>query len=181
MKVKFKGAPGEDLKSITMYGTEFATGKSVDVSKMPHNLQRKLANHPHFEASGRDVEDAQFAEVKYDSQRDGALQAVNLQAEHDIAMAELQGKQPAPNAKEGLVADVAEGPTTQDVSPAAQKAERDAEAKAEKEAIAAAQEDDETTVRNALVAKAEKAGVKVDGRWSNERLEKAINDAKAKQ
>jgi len=191
MKVKFKGAPGEDLKSINMYGTEFPVGKSVDVSKLPHNVQRKLANHAQFEATGKDVEDVQFTEVKYDSQRDGALQAVNLQAEHDIAVAELQGKQPAPNAKEGLVPDVAEGPTVQDVSPAAQAAEKEAQLKADEkrardefDAMMKAEEDqaaqDEADMRQAALEKAEAMGIKVDKRWSTERLQAAVAD-KAKK
>jgi hypothetical protein len=179
MKVKFKGAPGEDLKSITMYGLEFGTGKSVDVSSLPRSQQRKLANHPHFEASGKDVEDVQYQETKNDSQRDGAAQLANRQAEFDIATAELQGKAPAPNAKEGLVPDVADGPVMEPVQKDEPKPEpKQTEVVKEKPAAREIAKSEPT--REELEVLAAAVGIKVDDRWSDATLKKKV-DEKADQ
>jgi hypothetical protein len=50
MKVTFKGVPGEQHESVYMYGHTFKKGEAVEVTDPM--AQRKLANHPHFEADG---------------------------------------------------------------------------------------------------------------------------------
>jgi hypothetical protein len=51
MKVTFKGIPGEPgVKSLHMYGQNFPLGEAVEVTNP--QAQRKLANHPHFDADG---------------------------------------------------------------------------------------------------------------------------------
>jgi hypothetical protein len=50
MKIKFKGVPGEQHESVFMYGHTFKKGEAVEVTDPV--AQRKLANHPHFEADG---------------------------------------------------------------------------------------------------------------------------------
>lgn len=180
MKVKFKGAPGEDLKSITMYGLEFATGKSVDVSSLPRNQQRKLANHPHFEASGKDIEDLQYREMTNDTQRDGASQLANRQAEFDIATAELQGKAPAPNAKEGLVPDVADGPVMEPAQKDEPAEPEQKQTEVVKEKPAAREVAKSEPTREEMEVLAAAVGIKVDDRWSDATLKKKI-DEKADQ
>lgn len=122
MKAKFIGVPGERHDSLTMYGLEFPLDKAVDVSHLSATLQRKLSNHPHFKTDKPVAEDIAFVE------KDGAKQLAEAQGDMDIKTAEMQGKTPAPNAKEGLLD------------------------RADREALA------------------EAAGVKVDKRWSDERL-----------
>ena len=47
MKYVFTGVPGEDHRSLLMYGTDMPLGEPVEVSDV---AAKKLANHPHFEA-----------------------------------------------------------------------------------------------------------------------------------
>lgn len=47
MKFTFIGVPGEDHKSLHMYGVDMPFGEAVEVSVV---AARKLANHPHFKA-----------------------------------------------------------------------------------------------------------------------------------
>lgn len=49
MKATFKGVPGEEHDSLTMYGQDFPLGKAVEVRSV--QAQRKLARHPHFSVS----------------------------------------------------------------------------------------------------------------------------------
>lgn len=123
MKAKFVGVPGEKHDSINMWGQLFALGKEIAVTHLSATIQRKLMNHPHFLTSGGEAEDIAFTE-----KHDGAQQLAAAQGDMDIATAEMQGKTPAPNAKEGVL------------------------------------------VRADLEALAEAAGVKVDKRWSDDRL-----------
>ena len=102
MKAKFIGVPGEHHDSINMWGQLFQLGKDVAVSNLSAAIQRKLQNHPHFKTTGGEAEDIAFTE-KHDPLRDEATALSSLKGDHDIATAELQGKTPAPNAKEGLV------------------------------------------------------------------------------
>jgi hypothetical protein len=47
MKYVFTGVPGEEHRSLLMYGTDMPLGEPVEVSDV---AAKKLANHPHFEA-----------------------------------------------------------------------------------------------------------------------------------
>lgn len=49
MKFTFIGVPGEDHKSLHMYGVDMPLGEAVEVSAV---AARKLSNHPHFMAEG---------------------------------------------------------------------------------------------------------------------------------
>ena len=49
MKFTFIGVPGEQHKSIHMYGVDMPLGEAVEVSAL---AARKLASHPHFMAEG---------------------------------------------------------------------------------------------------------------------------------
>ena len=102
MKARFLGVPGEHHDSINMWGQIFALGRDMAVSHLSAVIQRKLKQHPHFKTTGGDAEDIAYNE-KNDTLRDEATALAALTGDHEIATAELQGKEPAPNAKEGLV------------------------------------------------------------------------------
>lgn len=115
MKIKFISVPGEQHDEITMYGVTFPLGKAVSVDHLAEGVKRRLSHHPHFEASGADVQDIAFKELPAESKGDGAQQLADTQAEFDIATAQLAGKDPAPNAKEGLAEEQSAETTKEDL------------------------------------------------------------------
>lgn len=181
MKIKFKGVPGEEHRSIPSYGYTFPLDKWVDVTN-PEAI-RKLKSHPHFEAKD-DVTDVPHREV-HDYQRDGASQLANATGDHDVATAQLQGKEPAPNAKAGLVPDIADANKAPGGAPLAEQWSTHQKASTPT-ATPSSPEQMKASVKAKLAAKPNRAdlealavavGVKADGRWSDERLREEIEKA----
>lgn len=164
MKITFKGVPGEDHRSITMYGIVFPLGQAVEVDHARNAMAvRKLSNHPHFEAEG--VEDARIVgHTRVDAGSVHAAKAAQALAESAIEMGAA-----------GLIEQQARaGRVVEDGEPAV-------EAKRDDEAINRPHLPAEGSPgeREALLAYAETHGLKIDKRASLERLRSDVINAQA--
>lgn len=121
MQAKFIGVPGQpEITRITMYGQLFFKDEWTDVPK--GLAEKKLENHPHFEAKFDKAEIAEDAEIKREFEKLASAQLAHAeeQNEQDQAAADEQARL---NAEADEIADEGKADTVIDSADEYQRAE----------------------------------------------------------